>query len=687
MSSKPQRRLPLPGPFKLQSSDSDLGKSAAKPGLGPLKSQKLSATIPVAQSAETVREREEAKRRERERLERLKAEENQRLWEEPLRKKADKKFKCPLTKLEDVSQTLKTLSVAIEDSRRILKAIRQKHRKKLQMLRDEKRRTKADIEEIEQDIQHAESNIRTEARIGRWEKWQNRVLKMNLGFSKITKNASATPVGEISSDRKFYFKISKLFNRDPMELTCMNEEVQPLAHYWRKYFRLKSTLIHCPVAAANAQILTRQRTIHIAEQYEEAARQTSSHLLQAMREIESSGFTISSARRDTLQTTSFNMRENSHQITRLIERDLAALGSALFQSRNPSDARLNRWQRRTWRPFTIEVMRMSDLRGELWRTDYWFSAGNNQDVRTAGDIGKAQDSPLKPSLAAYTKTLQSLDYCRREFRYILESCIELSWARASADFAQGTLPPIAPLKPQLWVPGATDFDARTHNRTELFGCPSFQSKDLNEHESHIHFAHYRKPNGDKITLHLCTSVSSSERVAQRFLQDDVLGFDLEWRVNAPAGHSDNVCLLQLANSERIALFHLAVIQDRAFSAQRGQVLSHVSRIGPVLRSILKNRDILKVGVSIKADSTRLARFYSVDMAGLFELTHLYKQLMHKAGDKVPISKTLVRLTKQAEDYLGLPLAKGDERCSDWHRPLTQEQIICTMIFPGLESPS
>ena len=191
-----------------------------------------------------------------------------------------------------------------------------------------------------------------------------------------------------------------------------------------------------------------------------------------------------------------------------------------------------------------------------------------------------------------------------------------------------------------------------------------EQEQRSEHQKSWNFNDYRGADGRKITVHLCSSSLASDRVARLFSQDSLLGLDLEWKPGAPKGHPDNVCLVQVANAERVALFHVAMSDCKLTS----------ERIPPTLRAILEDRQVRKVGVGIRGDATRLKNILNIHVKGLFELSHLYRLLEHRSEDRIPISKRLVSLTDQAKKHFGLPLPKGSVRTSEWHKPLTHEQI-------------
>ena len=183
---------------------------------------------------------------------------------------------------------------------------------------------------------------------------------------------------------------------------------------------------------------------------------------------------------------------------------------------------------------------------------------------------------------------------------------------------------------------------------------------------------YRGPNGEKIKVHYCKSKATTERIAQLFLNQEVVGFDIEWKPQALAieGVKKNVALIQLATEERIALFHIARYWEDE---------NHDDLLAPTLRKIMESSATTKVGVSIKADFTRLRKFMGVDARGLFELSHLYKLVKFAPENIKLVNKRLVSLSQQVEEHLQLPMWKGEVRSSDWSQELNYEQIYCEYI--------
>ncbi|EFQ27871.1 3'-5' exonuclease [Colletotrichum graminicola] len=181
---------------------------------------------------------------------------------------------------------------------------------------------------------------------------------------------------------------------------------------------------------------------------------------------------------------------------------------------------------------------------------------------------------------------------------------------------------------------------------------------------------YRGPPEDgvekKVKVHYCKSKHTMERVCQYFVNDKVLGVDLEWFPDArkDSGPKKNVSLIQVANESRIALFHIALFPNNDFEA-------------PTFRKIMENADVKKVGVAIKGDCTRMRTHLGVDTKGIFELSHLYKLVKYSANGRVGlINKRLVSLASLVQENLGLPMFKGsDVRSSDWSQPLNMSQIM------------
>ena len=184
------------------------------------------------------------------------------------------------------------------------------------------------------------------------------------------------------------------------------------------------------------------------------------------------------------------------------------------------------------------------------------------------------------------------------------------------------------------------------------------------------YALYTGPKNERVKVHYCQNKVDTERVAQLFRDEDIVGFDIEWKANAQAkdGIKKNVSLIQMASEERVALFHIARYRDEE---------SLESLVTPTLKDIMESPHISKVGVNIKGDCTRLHRFLGIESRGLFELSHLYKLVKYSGGDTSNINRKPVRLATQVEEHLGLPLLKGNARTSDWSLALNFNQVQCS----------
>ncbi|KLU84860.1 hypothetical protein MAPG_03894 [Magnaporthiopsis poae ATCC 64411] len=183
------------------------------------------------------------------------------------------------------------------------------------------------------------------------------------------------------------------------------------------------------------------------------------------------------------------------------------------------------------------------------------------------------------------------------------------------------------------------------------------------------YSYYRGPGDEKVKVHYCRSRDTTERVCRYFLDEKLLGFDLEWAPDANkfSGPRRNVALVQLASQSRIALFHLALYPRN----------EDVTDVSPSLRRIMEDPAITKCGVSIKADCTRLRNYLNIHSQGVFELSHLFRLVKYsRTGETRLINKRLVSLAEQTQTVLGLPLYKGVEvRWSGWSKPLQMDQIL------------
>ncbi|KAF2429871.1 hypothetical protein EJ08DRAFT_262735 [Tothia fuscella] len=206
----------------------------------------------------------------------------------------------------------------------------------------------------------------------------------------------------------------------------------------------------------------------------------------------------------------------------------------------------------------------------------------------------------------------------------------------------------------------------------LFQIPTEELKQAlqaSQSSKSAHWSHslYRGPHGEQVVVHYCRSFVTAEKVAQLFLDKPILGFDIEWKPNAKttSGIKNNVSLIQLATDDRIALFQLAM--------HKGESPKEI--LPPTLRLLLEDDGVLKAGVAIRADCTRLSNYLGVKPRGLMELSYLHNLVTYSESEPSKVTKRLVSLKVQVETHLCLPLQKGEVRMSDWSRELTHEQCF------------
>ncbi|KAH0011278.1 ribonuclease H-like protein, partial [Aureobasidium melanogenum] len=177
---------------------------------------------------------------------------------------------------------------------------------------------------------------------------------------------------------------------------------------------------------------------------------------------------------------------------------------------------------------------------------------------------------------------------------------------------------------------------------------------------------YKSPKGEKPPVHYCTNLKQAEHVAKYFSEEPVIGFDIEWEAGSTIAENsikDNVSLIQIACDDRIALFHIAL-----FFGERAEDL-----MPPSLKAILESPEILKTGVNIASDFTRLRKCLGVEGQGIFEVSHLYKLVKFSENEPAKVDKKPFNLAGQVQDVLFLPLHKGIVRTSAWSRKLSKEQ--------------
>lgn len=181
---------------------------------------------------------------------------------------------------------------------------------------------------------------------------------------------------------------------------------------------------------------------------------------------------------------------------------------------------------------------------------------------------------------------------------------------------------------------------------------------------------YRGPHSQPVRILYSRTKMQSEEIAQDFLRERILGFDMEWPWQNPDQGEiplqQRIGLIQLASEDKIGLFHIGL--------HPGQTATDV--LAPTLRQIIESNDITKTGVGIlNADFFRLRRWFGLKPRGAFELSHLHNLVTYGKAQPTRVTTKMKALTKLVEEHLGLPLFKGKVRTSNWSRPLNQAQIL------------
>lgn len=182
------------------------------------------------------------------------------------------------------------------------------------------------------------------------------------------------------------------------------------------------------------------------------------------------------------------------------------------------------------------------------------------------------------------------------------------------------------------------------------------------------YSMYKNAAGEAPTRHYCTTFEQTEAQLAKFAGEKVVGFDLEWEKfkSKPGEDSAKRCvsLVQIASEDKVALFHLALFRGGDSTA---------ALMPPALRSFLENPDIIKVGVNIGGDASRLKRCFGVEMRGNIELSHLYKLVTYGETNPAKVNRGLFALANQVKEVLHLPLSKGEVRTSSWSKRLNDQQ--------------
>jgi hypothetical protein len=177
----------------------------------------------------------------------------------------------------------------------------------------------------------------------------------------------------------------------------------------------------------------------------------------------------------------------------------------------------------------------------------------------------------------------------------------------------------------------------------------------------VYFSHelFQGPGNAPVVVYYCTKLEHSEKVAKEFLNERILGFDLEWApyLRSTGSRKENVSLIQLASPSKIALFHIA----KHYGDTPEKLLA------PTLRKLLESAEIIKTGVNVMGDFKRLKTFLGVNPHAFIELSHIHNLVNNVLTVSGKISKTMISLATLVQQNFGLPLNKdNDVRNSKWH---------------------
>lgn len=214
--------------------------------------------------------------------------------------------------------------------------------------------------------------------------------------------------------------------------------------------------------------------------------------------------------------------------------------------------------------------------------------------------------------------------------------------------------------------GDTTFPTPDENESAKWPL-SFKLQEPKKNEFRRWWSHdlYRGPENKAVRVLYSMNKEESESLAKKFLDEAIVGFDMEWPWDSPKRNrlQEKVALIQVASMDKVALFHIAL--------HKGNTTDDL--IAPSLRKLIENPTIAKAGVAVNtADFGRLRKFFGLHPRTPFELSHLHRLVTFGQSPKL-LTTRYVKLAELVEQHLGLPLFKGEVRTSNWTRPLTGQQ--------------
>ncbi|KAF2642971.1 ribonuclease H-like protein [Massarina eburnea CBS 473.64] len=183
------------------------------------------------------------------------------------------------------------------------------------------------------------------------------------------------------------------------------------------------------------------------------------------------------------------------------------------------------------------------------------------------------------------------------------------------------------------------------------------------------YTFFQGPNAREVELQYSDNLASSERIAQSFLEEEVVGFDMEWifpQPNPSPPLKELICLIQIASESNIGLFHIAV--------HEGDTVDEL--IAPSLRRIIESPRIRKIGQSIMGDGSRIKDHFGLAPQNLVELSYLHRLIRARTPrgrDRLKTYYVKGGLAYMVQTHFpGLRLMKDKGMHAGWMEPLSEK---------------
>ncbi|KAI4680943.1 uncharacterized protein J4E88_005448 [Alternaria novae-zelandiae] len=186
--------------------------------------------------------------------------------------------------------------------------------------------------------------------------------------------------------------------------------------------------------------------------------------------------------------------------------------------------------------------------------------------------------------------------------------------------------------------------------------------------SRVLFSHdcFQGPQGLPPEVLYSDNLTKSEQLARDFLDEAVVGFDMEWVWPETEVLKGRVALIQVASESKIALFHIG--------RHDGDAADQL--IAPSLRTLIESPTVLKTGQSIMGDFYRLNKYFQLQPKGAIELSY-FQVLVNPGRPNFNSFYYPGGLRGLVEKYFpGYTLKKTEHMHKDWLAPLeTNQELI------------